>query len=663
MLSTPPRSPVSDRLRFAIALVWPVLGLGALLRVVLYVAFHDGGFAPLTLLAALAAGVGFDLLYTLAALTPVFLVVAAFRLRWLERPLVRGSLLALFFTAIVFDAVAQYYFFEEFNARYNHIALDYLIYPNEVLGNIWESYNIPLVVGSALGGGIALAWFVSRSLRGLTLGPWPWRARVSAASSVLAACTAAVLLLRVLPADITSNRITNEVAQNGLGQLVRAFQSAELDYASYYTVLPRDEARARAARVLGFEVPSPETLQAPAGAFRLDRDSGRTAANDAHVDVVVVLEESLGSNFVGVLGGAEKRKDHTSLTPNFDRWSRDGLLLTNLVANGNRTVRGLEGVLCSFVPLPGDSVVKRPRTDVATLARVFGSAGYATCFLYGGYGVFDRMKPFMTQNGWNEFIEQPDFPDDAFRTAWGVADEYIFDALLARQQQAHARGERLFATLMSVSNHRPYDVPPGRIDLPRSRQGAVNYADWAIGRYLDQARAAGVLDHTVVLLVGDHGARVYGAEQIPVASYRIPALFLTPGDAQRGRTYESLCSQIDLAPTLLGLAGISAVTPFLGRDLLAPSDAPGRAFVHHNHEIGLLTDDTLVVLGLNRESAFYRRSGRASSDLVRVKEQDVTPAMRELHLDAAAVFQTADELYRSGAYSYVPAHVLGARAR
>jgi phosphoglycerol transferase MdoB-like AlkP superfamily enzyme len=652
-------------LRLALGLVLPVLALGAVLRCVLYAEFHDGSFSIVTLAAALAAGAGFDLLDTVAALTPVLCVVAAFRLRWLERPRVRGVLLALFFTLIAFDVVAQYYFFEEFNARYNHIALDYLIYPNEVLGNIWESYNVPLVVGLSLGAGSALSVLVSRRLGGLTLGPWPWRARAVAVGAVLGAGTVAGLLLSVLPADITSNRITNEVAQNGLGQLVRAFRTAELDYASYYTVLPRDEARARAARVLGFDAPSPELLDAPPGVFRVDRECGPAAGSgsESHLDVVVVLEESLGSNFVGVLGGVEHSKDGSSLTPSLDRWSRDGLLLTNLVANGNRTVRGLEGVLCSFVPLPGDSIVKRTRTDVASLARVFDSAGYATCFLYGGYGIFDRMKPFMTQNGWDEFIEQPDFPDDAFRTAWGVADEYIFDALLARQLQAQTKGERLFATLMSVSNHRPYDVPPGRIDLPRSRLGAVKYSDWAIGRYLDQARAAGVLDHTVVLFVGDHGARVYGAEQIPVASYRIPGLFLAPGDALRGRTFDRLCSQIDLAPTLLGIAGVSAATPFLGRDLLANPDAPGRAFVNHNHEIGMLTDDALVVLGLNRATAYYRRAGVASSELVRVKDRDVTPAMRELHLDAAAVFQTADELFRSGAYTFAPRHMLGARAR
>ncbi len=645
------RTAYADRLRLAGALLLVVLALGFLLRVVLYVAYHDAGFDPLGLLLALVTGVGFDLLCTLAAFAFPLFLLAAFRLAWLRRPRVRFVLLTAFGAALLFDATAQFLFFEEFNARYNHIALDYLIYPTEVFGNIWESYNVPLVVAGALAGGAAIAWVVARRLGALEFGPLPFSARWRGALCVFAACGAAASAMFVLPEQVSANRITSEVAQNGLGQLVRAFVTAELDYGLYYETLPVAEARGRAARTLGFPAPSAAALDASAGEFELQREFVPYEQHgDANgLDVLVVMEESLGSNFVGRLGNPD------GLTPGLDRWSKDGLFLTNLVANGNRTVRGLEGVLCSFVPLPGDSVVKKPGAqDVATLGRVFGERGYATCFLYGGYGVFDHMKPFFEENGWNEFVEQPDYPKDAFRTAWGVADEYIFDKLLERQLAARAKGERLFATVMSVSNHRPFDVPPGRIDLKPSRKAGVKYADWAVARYLDQAKEQGVLDHTVVLVVGDHGARVYGRQEIPVGSYRIPALFLTPDARWRGKTIDRLCSQIDLAPTLLSLARVDCRAPFLGRDLLTLADGldgPGRAFVHHNNDIGILTDDALVVLQLNKRTTIYRRAGRASDELVALPEAQWTPELRELEKDAAAVFQTAFELYQHGRFA------------
>ncbi len=655
MLLSNLRAAYFHRLRFLAFLLCAMVVLGALLRVVLLLSFREGGSTIGGVLLALGAGVGFDVLCALAALTPLACLLALLRCAWLERPRVRGLLVGAFFAAIAFDAAAQYYFFEEFNARYNHVALDYLIYPKEVAGNVWESYNVPLVLGGALAIGVAGAFLATRMLRGSSFGPLRATQRFAAFGLALLIGAGAAATLAKLPEQVSSDRITSEMAQNGWVQIVRAFVTAELDYHAFYTTLPENEARLRAARRLGFEAPDAASLARDGASFSLERRIEPRGTSSTRPDVLVVLEESLGSNFVGVLGAKEP-----GLTPGIDRWSKDGVLLTNLVANGNRTVRGLEGVLCSFVPLPGDSVVKRPGAkNVATLARVFAAQGYATCFLYGGYGVFDRMKPFMMTNGWQEFVEQPDFPDGAFKTAWGVADEYIFDALLERQTQAREKGERLFATVMSVSNHRPYDVPPGRIDLPRSRQGAVKYSDWALARYLDQARERGVLEHTVVLVVGDHGARVYGAQEIPVASYRIPALFIAP-DAQwpatvgRGQRIERLCSQIDLAPTLLSLAGLSCNVPFLGEDLLGRPDGPGRAFVHHNNDIGLLTDDALVVLQLNKRRTFYRRANRASDELLRVEHADITPELRELERDAAAVYQTAYELYSNGRYALEP---------
>ncbi|NOT31442.1 MAG: LTA synthase family protein [Planctomycetes bacterium] len=370
--------------------------------------------------------------------------------------------------------------------------------------------------------------------------------------------------------------------------------------------------------------------------------------------MIVILEESFGSEFVGVLGHGVLGKAERVLTPHFDRWAREGLLLTQLVPTGNRTVRGLEGVLASFVPLPGDAILRRKKSeDVATLARVFRARGFHTAFLYGGRMLFDGMSTFLAHNGWEEMIENSDYPSDAFTTAWGAADEYVFDALLARQEAARAQGEKLFATLLTVSNHKPYDVPLQDEHVASVRKGrgrAVAYADFCIGRYLERARAAGLLEETLVLIVGDHGARVYGSADIPAASYRVPALFLSPEPAWHGQTIERLCSQIDLAPTLLSLAGIAVEAPFFGQDLLGLPPEGGRAFLQHNRDVGILTDTELVVLGLQKSSAFYARSGKASDDFRRLEEHEVTAAQRELALDAAAVFQTAQELYDTRSY-------------
>ncbi len=637
------------RVRLALWIVLPPLAIGSALRVTLYACFHPGVFAPLALGVCGAIGLLLDLLTGGLLAAPLLAALALLPARLLQCARIRHVLLALLYGGLLFHAIAQWYFFEEFAARFNHIALDYLIYPHEVFANLVESYNVPLLVLLALVGGVAGAWLAGRSLRGWTFTKLRWSSRLGALAMITVVALACCAALRFLPTRWRDDRIENEVAENGSLSLVHAWTTASLDWHVYYPSLPSAEAQARAARVL-HPGATRTTTPAPPPA------SGSEASSEAMPpsQVVVVLEESFGSEFVGVLGHPEEQ-----LTPCFDRWSKEGLLLTQLVANGNRTVRGLEGVLASFVPLPGDAIVKRDKSDhVATLARVFRGRGWSTTFLYGGYALFDSMKSFLGRNGWDEFVEQPDYPADAFRTAWGVADRWIFDALVARQLAARANHERLFATILSVSNHRPFDIPAespvAKRELDRRWRG-VAYADECLGRYLDRIRAEGLLDDTLLLIVGDHGARVYGSEAIPAPSYRVPALFLASDVRWRGARIDRLCSQIDLAPTLLELAGVREPTPFLGTSLLSLPAAGGRAFLQHNRDVGMVTDHALVVLGLEKSVDYYTRPSKESDLFTKVPEADVTAELRSLADDATAVFQSAYESYEARRYVFDPA--------
>ncbi|HEX8028711.1 MAG TPA: LTA synthase family protein [Vicinamibacterales bacterium] len=623
------------RYRLAATIFSVELAIAFVLRLTLFAVYREG--VPATALPAiLGFGLLFDALATLTALLPLIGLLSIGRFRWLSGwP--RHVLVTILFFAIVFDGFIQFFFFDEYSARYNHLALDYLMYPDEVFGNILASYNVPLYVGIAAIVAIALVWWTS---------PRPaadpprltWRDRLSGAGVTAGLVLSLWLVWTVMPAAVSPNRVANELALNGWVELVRAYSTASLDYEAYYAQLPAAEASQRVARLIGQPDPSLGLLRR----FEPARHHARP------LDIVVVMEESLGSEFSTRFGGP----DAPDLTPQLDKWSHDGIALTNLIANGNRTVRGLEGVLASFLPLPGDAIVKRNRSDgLATMAQLLTDRGSQSTFVYGGYGVFDNVKPFMLANGFTKFVEQPDFPSSTFRTIWGVADEFVFDEMLRQQREANRAGQPYFGVALTVSNHKPFRWPEGHFDWPADasrRRGAVHYADWAIGHYLAEAKASGLLDRTIVLIVGDHGARVYGAEEIPVASYRIPAVILTPDAADRDTTIERLASQVDLAPTLLSLAGIEFDAPFFGRSLLGlPADG-GRAFVNHNRSIGILTDTTMAVLGLHRSTRCYSRPDRSSTAFV---EAAATSTLKEIVKDAEAAFQTANLVYRDRQYA------------
>jgi phosphoglycerol transferase MdoB-like AlkP superfamily enzyme len=369
------------------------------------------------------------------------------------------------------------------------------------------------------------------------------------------------------------------------------------------------------------------------------------------LNVVLLIEESLGSEFWGVLGAGYDGMTN-SFTPCLDALAeREGLLFTNIYATGNRTIRGLEGVLASFPPLPGDSIVARDRSEhIETIASVLRRDGYETFFIYGGRSLFDGMGKFALNNGYQRFIEQKDFAHPTFTTSWGVCDEDLFDRLLEECRRLHQAGRPFLATSLSVSNHKPYTYPPGRIpEDPNKhwRHHAVKYADYALGRFFAQARREAFYTNTIFVVVADHGARVYGRQTIPLHSYRIPLLIVGPAVVPHPARNGVLGCSLDVTPTVLGLMQRPYSSVFFGQDLCRIPPEAGRVLVQHNRDIGMIRQDHMVVLGLHKTIEYYHRD-TPGGEFHRVEKPDA--ADRELLGDAISLYQTADTLYLQRRY-------------
>ncbi|WP_141104292.1 LTA synthase family protein, partial [Noviherbaspirillum denitrificans] len=331
------------------------------------------------------------------------------------------------------------------------------------------------------------------------------------------------------------------------------------------------------------------------------------------------------------------------------RLAGQGLLFTRLYATGTRTVRGLEALTLSLPPTPGQSIVKRPDNgNLFSLGSVFQGKGYDVRYAYGGYGYFDNMNAFFGGNGYR-IVDRVSIPSQRipFENIWGVADEALFDQVLDEIDDSHRAGKPSFTHVMTTSNHRPFTYPEGRIDIPShtGREGGVKYTDYAIGRFIDQARAKPWFKDTVFVIVADHCASSAGKTELPVERYHIPMIIYAPGHIQPGKV-ERLASQIDTAPTLLGLLDFNYPTRFLGRDILHTPEAEDRAFISNYQALGYLKKDILTVLRPKRQVAAYRVEGE--SNLVSV------PVDPTLLREAIAYYQGASELYKGGLYRSVP---------
>jgi phosphoglycerol transferase MdoB-like AlkP superfamily enzyme len=633
------------RSRYGFAGFWflSLLACWFLLRVVLLLAFKPPGASPADILLAFLSGFHRDLFAALAETIPLLfwmLIVPDRRFggRW-HRVWFLGGCFVFWFVQI-FLLFVEFFFFDEFKSRFNTVAVDYLLYPREVFINIWESYHVGVFLGVCAV--LSLGWLFAASLLFSEMWERPFSAKARLLRLVVAVALVALLVptLNLKGAHVSNDRTLNEIASNGALSFFAAAWTHNLDYAAFYKTMPKDEAYQRTRRLLA----EPNTQFAEEGHSIRRRVAGDPAR--PRLNVVIFLEESLGSEFWGCLG----RKD--TLTPEMDKLAdEEGMLFTNIYASGNRTVRGFEGVLSSFPPLPGESIVKRDRSDnVETIARVLKRDGYVSLFLYGGRGLFDGMRSFAVRNGYDRFIEQKHFEHPTFTTIWGVCDEDLFSRAVEEFRELAKTGQPFCGTVLSVSNHKPYTFPKGRIPEDpdkRRREYAVKYSDYALGEFFRAARKETFWTNTVFVVVADHGARVYGKQSIPIHSYEIPLLIAGPAVVKDPSRVGQLGCSLDVPTTILGLLGRPYETLFFGRHLLKSQPPEGRAFLNHNRDIGLLMHDRLVVLGLKETVEFYQGDPKVVDMSLLMQPSD---ADRDIEKDAIAIYQVADDLYMHRRY-------------
>jgi phosphoglycerol transferase MdoB-like AlkP superfamily enzyme len=355
-------------------------------------------------------------------------------------------------------------------------------------------------------------------------------------------------------------------------------------------------------------------------------------------NIVVITVESLSSDYLGAFGSQK------SLTPKLDQLAKESFIFTNMLATGTRTVRGLEALSLAVPPTPGQSILRRPDSDhMVTLGSVLDKDGYKSDFMYGGYGYFDNMNDFFESNGYT-IKDRMSIPKDEIfnETIWGVADEILFSQVLKSMDEHYANQEPTFEMVMTATNHRPWKFPEDRVSEPQgSRAGGVAYTDWAIADFIQRASQKPWFDNTVFVIVADHQAGVAGRTTLPVNRYRIPCIVYGPKLIQPGIN-NRLISQMDLAPTLLGMLGISYDAPFMGCDINKVPIGQERAFISTYQNLGYIKGDTLVMLGPRKDVTQYQIKDWMKSEYV---QQTPDPTLTD---EAITWYQSAYELYRAG---------------
>lgn len=319
-------------------------------------------------------------------------------------------------------------------------------------------------------------------------------------------------------------------------------------------------------------------------------------------NVLLIIMESCGGQFTELGGNAH-------VTPNLTRLAHEGIYFTRCYANSWRTDRGMLSIMSGYPALPKTSIMKMPSKvrTLPSIARTLQREGYKTAFLYGGDANFTNTRGYLLSTGVETIVSEDDFTSEQRGSSkWGVCDSIAFDRLY---EMAVPYPSPWFLTFLTLSSHEPWTVP-----MPTKFQdeklNAFYYMDLCLGRFIERFRKTEAWNHTLVVIIPDHGIKYKDQDETKEIRSHIPMIW-TGGVVDGPLRIDRLCNQSDLAATLLGQLRLKHDDFTFSRDILSPDYT--HPFAMHTFPEGFSVVDStgFNVYDLNSQKQTVGRSQNA----------------------------------------------------
>jgi len=562
-------------------------------RLVLFVWQYDRfAEADVNLWLSFLYGLKMDTMVASMLLVVPLLVLSFSSTAWVK---VSNLFLRLYFVVVlgflIYMENATFPFFSQYDVRPNFKFVEYLEYPVEVFNMLLADFKLPLSIAFVM---IAIfVWFfMSKTKESFTeVLQIPWMKR-----AIWFLPIALLLFIGIRssfghrPANISdamcsTNRIVNEVTKNSVyavGYAIYANKKYATKSIKLYGKMSSSESLQRMQKVLGIQG---NDFNATSPFARTEKTHFATKKKK---NLVIFLQESLGFQFVT-----------PKITPNLLKLKKESLWFEEVYSNGTRSVRGIAGTTAGFLAVPGKGVVKRTKSqsNFFTFAKLLKPLGYHTMFLYGGEARFDNMRSWFLGNGFDEIVEQKDYENPAYVATWGVSDEDLVNKGNEKFSKLYKEDKPFAALMFSSSNHSPFDIPSGRIDEVKKGENcvenAIQYADYAIGKFFDEAKKLPYYKDTIFVVIADHNIRVYGDDVVPVDMFHIPALIM--GEGVEAKVYDKLVSQPDVLATAIDYLGKDLEYPILGKSIFSDSKKDV-SLMQFNENYALRVGDKVAVV-------------------------------------------------------------------
>ncbi|WP_455223481.1 LTA synthase family protein [Kaarinaea lacus] len=339
-------------------------------------------------------------------------------------------------------------------------------------------------------------------------------------------------------------------------------------------------------------------------------------ANGFHVsqpNIVMVFLESFASYKTGLSGNA------LDPTPHFDSIAKDGIYFDNFFVPQTGTARSVFTALTGLADVETQRTSSRNPLIVNQHTIVNAFEDYEKLYFIGGSASWGNIRGLLSYNIPGLKLYEEGSYESPRMDVWGIDDLHLFEEA---NKVLRAQQKPFFAIIQTAGNHRPYNIPDDNrgfkiLDVSKKEafdngfQSAEEYnsfrfMDHSIRIFIEEAKKEPYFDNTVFVFFGDHGIHANTGkhtpkyeEQLKIQGLRVPFVIYAPKLLPNGKVIHKIASEVDILPTIAGLAANGYVNTTMGRDLLDERFDNMRYAFTVTHGLGLrigLLDDKYYFL-------------------------------------------------------------------
>ncbi|WP_042218205.1 LTA synthase family protein [Paenibacillus borealis] len=308
-------------------------------------------------------------------------------------------------------------------------------------------------------------------------------------------------------------------------------------------------------------------------------------------NLIIIQLESFQNFLLGL------KVDGQEVTPNLNRLMEDSLYFNNfyqMVGQGNTSDAEFVVNSSFYIPPQGAATMSYVDKEVPSLPRLLQASGYQTATFHTNDVEFWNRGELYSSLGWDHYYDHKFFGDeDTF--FFGASDEVLYRKTSEKLKEMNDEGQPFYAQVISMSAHHPFTIPAEKykMKLPERYEGTFvgdyirsqNYADYAFGQFVDELKANGLWDNSLIMVYGDHMGlpiysldhddkelmkEIYGYDYAYANMLNIPLLI--HGQQLAPQTLEQVGGEVDIMPTAASLLGVSMDNNIhFGQDLLSQS--------------------------------------------------------------------------------------------